>query len=77
MACGCGLFGGKHVHNRSCKHNNKKSRHTMTKRRKTYKAKGGFRYGKTKFGRTPTPGEQLISSSRTRMRTKTRKSIRA
>lgn len=68
MACGCGLFGGKHVHNRTCKHNSRKTKH-----RKTYRAKGGFRYGKTKFGRTPTPGEQLVSSSRSKTRTKTRK----
>jgi hypothetical protein len=72
MACGCGLFGGKHIHSKSCKHNTKKH----YKKRKTYKAKGGFRYGKTKFGRTPTPGEQLVSSSRTKTRTKTRKSNR-
>ena len=76
-ACGCDLMGGakKHVHSRTCIHNKNKSKtkRTTTHKRKTYKAKGGFRYGRSKFGRTPTPGEKLISSSRTRTKRTMRK----
>ena len=53
------------------------TRSKTTKRsRRTRKVKrGGFRYGHSK-GHTPVPGEFLISSPRTRTRTRSRKHSR-